>query len=187
MTQGRFIAAAAIGLLLAACTIILGFVLIGMGHGPDAPIKLSWLTAALYPLALTRVFATSQGYGWLRDIVTILAAIALLFLVVDFLPQGIAPEVWVVMMFGLSALIAAIAGFAAVSYLASRFGRHLLVGDILLLSAAIPLNVELYSELSAHSFEASGGSLLLLWLVFWVGWQAASLLAFIKHLRILRS
>jgi hypothetical protein len=184
MTKPRFLAATIGGLFLAAVTILLGAFLVGMGHGPSTPLMMSIVSIALYPLVLIRLFAKTESYGWLQDIVTILIAIALMFIAAKFSPWAIEPyEIWRLMVFEPLYLIAAFAGFAALSYFASRCDWHLIVGDILFLGIAGGLNFELYQGLSHELFGVPYNELFFIWLAFWLGWQVISLLALIRHLR----
>jgi hypothetical protein len=182
LTNSRFFATITSGLVLAALTVFGGFVLLGMGHGPDAPLKFSWLTFALYPLAFLRFSATAQTYGWARDFLTSLGALLLVIFGVSAIPEPLAPQVWYIYIFGLWPLAAGIALFGGLQYLAARFGKSLLVGDIAMILIAVALDMAFWQAFANDMFGPRTGGLFYIWLVAWLGWQLIALAAFYRHI-----
>jgi hypothetical protein len=181
LTIKHSITACALGLLLAALTIYGGFIVLGMGHGPDAPIQFSWLALVLYPLAFLRLKATAQNYGWARDFLTGLAALLLVVFGVGMIPQGLAPQVWYIYIFGLLPLAACIALFGALQFYVARFGKHLIVGDVALIIIALALDWAFFRAFAKDMFGPRLDVLFAIWLVFWLGWQIAALVALYRH------
>jgi energy-converting hydrogenase Eha subunit A len=182
LTNSKFVSSLAIGLLLAAITVFGGFVVLGMGHGPDAPLRFSWLTFALYPLAVIRLRASAQTYRWEWDLLASLAGLLLVIFGSSAIPEPLAPKIWYIYVFGLWPIIVAVAIYAVIQYFASRSGKHLLVGDVALILIALGLDFAFWQAFLDDMSGPGMNALFFIWLLAWLGWQVMAVIALYRHM-----
>ena len=177
----KIITSIAIGGILAFLCIATGFFMLGMGHGPQLFLEYATLTIALYPLAILHYRGFGQNISWKADVLAIwLSAAAMvvlpLFWFAAFFPDPhlFMPTGWI-----LVALVAA--AIALASWFFKSRGHSLLGGDVVLVIAAVLLDIMLVQEVAASFSPVPPLWLLLIWLLFWGGWQVLALLALNRH------
>jgi hypothetical protein len=172
-----------IGLLcLGAAALVMG-----MGHGWDAPMRFSLAGLLLSPLSIHRLRFNARILGWRDDVavssliigffVTLVILLALLF---AGLPTSLPP----LNASGPLLLIVGVSVVVGLHAILDRYRMSALWGDAVLLGIALLCNFAIYRDATGNaSFGFRGNVLEILWLAIWAVWQVIALIAFVQHWR----
>jgi hypothetical protein len=173
-----------IGLPFGALCIGVAMLVMGMGHGWDAPLTFALFSLIFFPLAIFRLRAAQIDW---RDDVSMTLLIIMIVLMVSLLIGpilSVGVPITAIHLQGWLLIIGMGLFYVAGHALLARYQMSALWGDTALLGFALICNLAIYSDAtSGTSFSFRGNVFEYLWLAIWAGWQLIALLAFARHLR----
>lgn len=172
------------GAILALLCMGAGLLVVGMGHGWEAPLEYGFFSLFFYPLAFMRLWV-DPGSPWRRDLslTALVATPALLLLIVAGRPAVVAGE----MFGGLFALAVGVPLFWFAARALGRSGRQAAVVDGALLALGVPLDIAALADGLASPRAHQAGAFVAVWAVLWLGWQVVAAVALVRHLRAPRA